>query len=95
MVPAIATRICRVTVFGRGARVTRVGELATGVGERIKITGLPLALNERSLAVRLEGARLGFRLDLGKRAKRRAVGSENSGTVGMSRQQTVPGGEDG
>ena len=52
----IESRIDAVTVYHRGARVRRVAELAAGpVPESIEIPGLPLALEDRSVRVRVEG----------------------------------------
>lgn len=53
-----ATRIEGVTVFRRGARIVRAGEIARANGSwaPVRITGLPLALEDGSVRVRVERA---------------------------------------
>jgi hypothetical protein len=55
----LASRVHAVTVFRRGALVTREAELSVGPGgvpERVQITGLPLTLDDSSLRIEVGGA---------------------------------------
>jgi len=55
----IASRIDAVTVYRRGARITRVADLAAdGVGypRSVRLTGLPLGLDDASVRARVEPA---------------------------------------
>lgn len=59
MVVALQSSIEAVTVYSRGAKVTRMAVLGPWNGERptrIRIPGLPLAADDRSLHVRIEAA---------------------------------------
>lgn len=57
MTTALASRIETVTVFTRGAAVTRVADLTPESGhfpDRVRLAGLPLALDDASVRVRVE-----------------------------------------
>ncbi len=56
-VPILISRISAVTVFTSGALVTRAADLASlsARPERVRMTGLPLCLDDASLRVRIEG----------------------------------------
>ncbi len=59
MVVALQSSIQAVTVYSRGAKVTRMAVLGPWEGERptrIRISGLPLAADDRSLHVRVEAS---------------------------------------
>ncbi len=56
---AVGSRIDRVTVYRQGAQVTRVAEIAAAEGRlpgAVRLGGLPLALDDGSLSVRVIGA---------------------------------------
>ena len=53
--PTLASRVRAVTVFRRGALVTREARLSGAPPERVRITGLPLTLDDNSLRVELHG----------------------------------------
>jgi hypothetical protein len=57
--PTLASRVRAVTVFRRGALVTREAELgsgSSGVPEQVRITGLPLTLDDSSLRIEVSGS---------------------------------------
>lgn len=56
--PTLASRVRAVTVFRRGALVTREAELSSDLGdlpEHVQITGLPLTLDDSSLRIEVSG----------------------------------------
>jgi hypothetical protein len=58
-IPALTSRIEAVTVFSCGAAVTRRAELAPAGGAwpaQVRLTGLPLSLDDGSVKVRVEGS---------------------------------------
>src|SRR6266540_2116436 len=62
----VASRIDAVTVYRRGARVTRVAEIAAdGVGfpRSVRLGGLPLGLEDASVRARVEPAEGGAGVD--------------------------------
>src|SRR2546428_4931078 len=50
----LASRIEAVTVFNRGAMVTRVAELDASNGEQVRVGGIPLAADDTSVRAQFE-----------------------------------------
>lgn len=61
----VETRLERVTIYARGARVRRVTELAAPIPARVRISGLPITVIDDTVRVELDGPALATSVRVG------------------------------